>query len=146
MKKILVVLLALLLASCSHNGNSKKGGKSSPAANQSVQSHGAAIHAVYTPDQALGLIQQKKNLLIIDVRSPEELKEGRLQNSILIPIWNIMRGEYNLPKDRPILLVCAVGGRSYAAMQMLAHNGYPELYSLKGGLDEWKKEGLPVVY
>ncbi len=91
-------------------------------------------------------IQIHADLLIVDVRNPDELKQGKIENSVLVPFWNVKKGEHSLPKDRPILLVCAVGGRSYGAMQILARQGYRELYNLKGGMSAWKKAKLPVVY
>jgi rhodanese-related sulfurtransferase len=144
MKKMFVVLLAVLLISCSNSGSSTATKNSNGNQTKTVAS--APIHATYTPKQVLNLIQTKKDLLLIDVRSPQELKEGKLKNSVLIPFWNIMRGQYQIPHDRPIMLYCAVGGRSYGAMQILAKKGYPEVYNMKGGINEWKKEGLPVVY
>ena len=102
--------------------------------------------ASYPPAETMELIQQKQNLLIIDVRSPGELQEGKIENSILIPVTYIMTGNYTIPKNRPLLLYCATGGRSYAAMQILAHNGYTEIYNLQGGIAAWKQANLPIVY
>ena len=55
-------------------------------------------------------------------------------------------GAITLPKDKPLLLVCAVGGRSYAVAQVLQHQGYGELYNLNGGIAAWKEAGLPLQY
>ncbi|NOX26314.1 MAG: rhodanese-like domain-containing protein [Deltaproteobacteria bacterium] len=142
MRKVFVVFLAVLMISCSKGGNSTAT-KTPKAAATTVP---AAIHASYTPQQVVNLIKQKKNLLIVDVRSPKELRAGKLRNSIMVPFWDIIRGKYNIPHNRPVLLVCAVGGRSYAAMQILAKNGYSEVYNMKGGMNEWKREGRPVVH
>ncbi|HFQ81256.1 MAG TPA: rhodanese-like domain-containing protein [Desulfobacterales bacterium] len=145
MKKLCLVILALLLISCSKNGNNNAVSKTSSSSASTVAAK-VPFHKVLTPQQVMRLIGETPDLLIVDVRSPRELKEGKLQNSVLVPFWNIMRGDYNLPKNRTILLYCAVGGRSYAAMQIMARKGYPKLYNLKGGIAQWKKEGLPVVY
>jgi len=147
MKKLFIVFLAALLISCSNSGNSTaKKVENVGAAKKAVAADLKPVHATYTPHQVMNLIQKRKDLLLIDVRSPQELKEGKLSNSILIPFWDIMRGNYNIPHNRPIMLYCAVGGRSYGAMQILAKKGYSEVYNMKGGISEWKKEGLPVVY
>lgn len=106
----------------------------------------STYYATLSPAETMALIQQKKNLLIIDVRSPGELQEGKIENSILIPVTYIMTGNYTIPRDRPLLLYCAVGGRSYAAMQILARNGYIEIYNLQGGIAAWKQANLPLVY
>ncbi|MFW8602349.1 rhodanese-like domain-containing protein [Desulfobacterota bacterium M19] len=145
MKKICLVVLVVLLAACSKNSDNNAVSKSvsHPASSVTAQ---APFHKVLTPRQVMRLIGETPDLLIVDVRSPQELKEGKLQNSVLIPFWDIMRGNYNLPKNRTILLYCAIGGRSYAAMQIMARKGYSKLYNLKGGIAQWKKEGLPVIY
>ncbi len=62
-----------------------------------------------------------------------------------IPMGRILLRHAVLPKDKPILLVCAVGGRSYGVGRYLAKQGYPEVYNLRGGIVAWEKEGLPVV-
>lgn len=149
MKKLLFAFVALTLVSCSNNGDSTTQ-KTTAAPQTQVQQNAASqpkeIFASYTPAQAMSLIQQRKDLLIVDVRSPQELNQGKIQNSVLVPFWNVMKGEHSLPKDRPLLLVCAVGGRSYGAMQILARQGYKELYNLKGGMSAWVQEKMPVVY
>ncbi len=106
----------------------------------------SSSYATYSPLQIMKLIQQENKLLIIDVRSPGELHEGKIENSILIPVTDIMAGNYTIPKNRPLLLYCAIGGRSYAAMQILARNGYTEIYNLQGGIAAWKEANLPLVY
>ena len=106
----------------------------------------STVYTSYSPTQTLELIKQRKDLLIIDVRSPEELQEGKIKNSLLIPVVDIMTGNYKIPRGRPLLLYCATGGRSYAAMQILARNGYIEIYNLQGGVSAWKQANLPLVY
>lgn len=96
--------------------------------------------------QAREMLQSRSDIALIDVRSPQELREGKIEGSILIPFGNLMKGQHNLQKDRPIMLVCAVGGRSYYAGQVLARSGFSEVYNLSGGMSAWKKAGYPVKY
>ncbi len=97
-----------------------------------------------TPLEAKSLIESRKDLLLVDVRSPEEFQGGSLPGATLIPFWDFAKGRYDLPKDKPILLICAVGGRSLACGQMLAAKGYREVYNLKGGLDAWMEQRVPL--
>ena len=97
-----------------------------------------------TPLEAKRLIEIRKDLLLVDVRSPDEFRGGSLPGAHLIPFWDFTRGRYDLPKDKPILLICAVGGRSLACGQMLAAKGYREVYNLKGGLDAWVEQRVPL--
>lgn len=98
------------------------------------------------PAEALKPIEGRSDLLIVDVRSPQELKEGYIEGSVFVPFWEIAQGKANLPKDRPLLLVCAVGGRSYAIGQALARSGWNDIYNLSGGISAWKRSGYPLRY
>ena len=97
-----------------------------------------------TPDEAKRLIETRGDLLVVDVRSPEEFRTGSLPGARLIPFWDFAKGRFELPKDKPILLVCAVGGRSLACGQLLVSKGYREVYNLKGGLDAWVEQRVPL--
>lgn len=97
-----------------------------------------------TPLEAKSLIETRRDLLLVDVRSPEEFQGGTLPGATLIPFWDFAKGRYDLPRDKPILLICAVGGRSLACGQLLASQGYREVYNLKGGLDAWVEQGVPL--
>jgi rhodanese-related sulfurtransferase len=97
-----------------------------------------------TPLEAKKLIETRKDLLLVDVRSPEEFQGGSLPGARLIPFWDFTKGRYDLPQGKPILLICAVGGRSLACGQMLAAKGYREVYNLKGGLEAWAEQRVPL--
>ncbi len=146
MKNIFIVIFTIFLAACSNNA---KQNDTKPAANAdqaSVSPVQSTVFKSLPPAQAMDLIKQKQDLYIIDIRSPEELREGKIENSTLIPFMDIMKGNYTIPHDRPLLLICAVGGRSYAAMQILAQKGYREIYNLQGGIANWKQANLPLLY
>ena len=108
------------------------------------QANAAASFRTITPLEAKSLIETRKDLLLVDVRSPEEFQGGSLPGATLIPFWDFAKGRYDLPKDKPILLVCAVGGRSLACGQLLASKGYREVYNLKGGLEAWAEQRVPL--
>jgi rhodanese-related sulfurtransferase len=90
------------------------------------------------------MIETRQDLQLIDCRSPEEYQQGALPGSTLISFWEFTKGRYELPKDKPILLVCAVGGRSLAVGQLLSAKGFREVYNLKGGLDAWVEQRVPL--
>ena len=73
---------------------------------------------------------------LIDVRSRQEYREGHLNKSINIPLFDIERGNYNFSsKDLLIILYCQSGTRSIKALQILRRKGYSRVYQLNGGLD-----------
>jgi rhodanese-related sulfurtransferase len=49
-----------------------------------------------------------------------------------------------LPRDRPLLVMCASGGRSAAATAFLVRNGYEDVANVAGGIVDWERAGLPV--
>ena len=144
-----VIFIAVLFigAGCSNNDSQQAGNRNSAAAAQnSAVRAGQPVFESIPPQAARDLIKARQDLLIIDVRNPQELREGSIEGSHLVPFWNVVRGMVEIPEDRPILLVCAVGGRSYSAGQVLARKGYPEIFNLKGGISAWKRAGLPLKY
>jgi rhodanese-related sulfurtransferase len=110
----------------------------------STQANAEASFRTVTPLEAKALIESRNDLVLVDVRSPEEFQGGSLPGATLIPFWDFAKGRFELPKDKPILLVCAVGGRSLACGQILASKGYREVYNLKGGLDAWAEQRVPL--
>jgi len=83
---------------------------------------------------------------VIDVRNPDEYARGHLPGATLIPVNSVFQRREELPKDKKIIFVCAVGQRSALAAEMAAAAGLPaeQLYNLDGGTDAWRKAGHPV--
>jgi rhodanese-related sulfurtransferase len=73
---------------------------------------------------------------LLDVREPDEHEEFALTRSTLIPLGQLPRRLAELPKDRPIAVYCAVGGRSARATDFLRAHGYAAV-NLRGGLRAW---------
>jgi len=105
-----------------------------------------SLFKTVTPQEAKNLIESRKDMLLIDVRGQDELSEGYIEGSTLMPLWAIIKGTQRPPQDKPILLVCAVGGRSLALGQLMSKNGWNEIYNLKGGISAWKEAELPLKY
>lgn len=93
-------------------------------------------------EQAQKLIKEKKDLLILDVRRPNEFKESKIINSINIPVdeieWEL--DEIEEYKDKPILVYCKVGVRSSVACSILEEEGFSNLYNLRGGILDYTGE------
>jgi len=145
MKTLYAILFSFLLLFTGCSGNNDEQPAAAVPHTQATQSH-QPFQSI-SPEIAGDMIKNNKKLLIVDVRTPQELKEGRINGSVLIPFWSVLKGQHNLPHDRPILLVCAVGGRSYAAGQALVRQqGFNNIYNLSGGMAAWKQKGMPVNY
>jgi rhodanese-related sulfurtransferase len=105
----------------------------------------AAVTRNVTPQEALGLVGQRGDLFLLDVRTPGEYRQARLEGSRLIPIDQLVKRLAEVPKDRPVLVYCAVGSRSAQVVNYLARQGYPELYNLNGGIYAWAQKGYPIL-
>ncbi|MHB8708457.1 MAG: rhodanese-like domain-containing protein [Desulfuromonadales bacterium] len=97
------------------------------------------------PQGAFALLKQRQNIYLLDVRTPEEYQQFRLANAHLIPIDQVTRRLAELPRDRPILVYCAVGSRSSQVFNFLARRGYAEVYNLDGGIYAWAQRGYPIL-
>lgn len=85
--------------------------------------------------------------IVIDVRTPEEFKEGHLPNARNID-WlsdDFEASVKQLEKSTTLLVYCKSGGRSAAAAVKLRGLGYNPVYELEGGIEDWKIAKLPVV-
>jgi rhodanese-related sulfurtransferase len=85
-------------------------------------------------------------VVVIDVREPHEYQAGHLPDATLIPVNSVFARREELPKDKKIVFVCAVGQRSALAAEMAAAAGLPadHLYTLDGGTDAWRKAGEKI--
>ncbi|MBU6392207.1 MAG: rhodanese-like domain-containing protein [Planctomycetota bacterium] len=94
--------------------------------------------------QAKELIDNEKDVFILDVRTKEEYREFHIKGSHLIPIQELERNINKIPKDKKVIVHCASGNRSAQACETLKDKGLKELYNIEGGILKWQKEGYPV--
>jgi rhodanese-related sulfurtransferase len=84
---------------------------------------------------------------LLDVRSPEEYKTGHLEGAFQADWTNKEQFEetvQHLDKRKPVYVYCLAGSRSQAAASWLAERGFTKVVNMLGGINEWKKEGLPL--
>jgi hydroxyacylglutathione hydrolase len=83
--------------------------------------------------------------VVVDVRSPEERDQKRLDHSLGIPLNHLADRIDEIPRDRPILVHCAGGYRSSIAASLLSARGFEQVGEIAGGITAWEKAGLPIV-
>ena len=105
----------------------------------------AAVARNLSSQEAYAMVGQRGDLFLLDVRTPGEYQQARLDGARLIPIDQFAKRLAEVPKDRPVLVYCAVGSRSAQVVNYLARQGYPEIYNLSGGIYAWAQKGLPVL-
>jgi rhodanese-related sulfurtransferase len=82
--------------------------------------------------------------LLLDVRESDEYRTVRANGAVLMPMSEFQTRHAELPKDRPIYVICASGSRSAAATGFLLRNGWTDVQNVAGGTGEWERRGLPV--
>ena len=82
--------------------------------------------------------------LLVDVRESNEFAEVRAAGAVLSPLSTFAVRHAELPKDRPLLMICQSGARSGRATAFLIANGWPDVKNVVGGTLAWAQAGLPV--
>lgn len=82
---------------------------------------------------------EKEDIVILDVRSEEEFKTRRIESEkvIHIPILELRERLDEIPRDKEIVVVCAIGLRSFEASRILKHAGFEKVKILEGGMAFW---------
>jgi SulP family sulfate permease len=88
------------------------------------------------------LLRDTEAPLVVDVREPREFKQGHIPQAQLVPLSTLLSGTPDLPRDRPIVVVCRSGRRSARAAALLHGQGYDKLTILQGGMLAWENAGL----
>ncbi len=95
--------------------------------------------------EARTLLDTNKNVYLLDVRTPQEYSQGRLAGSVLIPIGEFERRIREVPKNKTIVVYCAVGSRSKPVAGFLAQQGYKDVYNMTDGIVGWYRNGFPIL-
>ena len=87
-----------------------------------------------TMEQFIEKMKTDKDLIVLDVRTPEEVTAGKIENAINIPIQVLEEriNELKPYKDKEIFVICRTQNRSAAAVSILNDKGYKAKYVLGG--------------
>ncbi|MBM3347079.1 MAG: rhodanese-like domain-containing protein [Betaproteobacteria bacterium] len=92
------------------------------------------------------LLMNQQDATLVDVREADEFAAGHIINARHIPLSQVesRAGEVKKNKSRPVIVYCATGTRSGAAVTALKKSGYEQVFNLAGGIAAWKQAGLPT--
>ena len=84
---------------------------------------------------------------LLDVREDDEWQQGHLDRAIFLPrgFLEVKADKALADRSQPIVVYCAGGVRSALAAKTLQDLGYTDVYSMRGGFNEWKNNGFPFV-
>jgi rhodanese-related sulfurtransferase len=125
----LVLALAVLVTACSSGSDTE------------------TIELV-SPEQAAQVIEDDPaGLVILDIRTPEEYDEARIDGAVNIDYYDTDFVDQldTLDKDRPYVMYCRSGNRSSDAITTMKDLGFSEVYEIDGGIVNWAESGYPIV-
>jgi adenylyltransferase/sulfurtransferase len=90
-----------------------------------------------TPVELKRRMDAGDEMLILDVREPNEYQINRIAGSTLIPLGELPRRYQEIDRDQEIVALCKMGARSAKAMDFLRSVGFTRVKNLRGGILEW---------
>jgi len=91
-----------------------------------------------TAQEVKEMLQKDKNVILLDVRTESEYRNGHIPKSVLLPVTEIERkAVQKFPdRDKTMIVYCQSGSRSTRAAKILTKLGYSKVYNL-GGISQW---------
>jgi len=84
------------------------------------------------------------NTLLLDVRTPDEYKDGHIPGAKNIPVQELDRRLNELDRQKNVIVYCRTGHRSTKAFHILKQNGFSAVRNFKGSWTEWTRLGYPI--
>jgi len=99
-----------------------------------------------SPQALASLLSEKPpKVFVLDVREPEERAVAAIQPSTHIPMDDVEGRLSEIPRDRPIVVYCHHGSRSFMIASLLEGEGFEDVANLTGGIDAWSERVDPKV-
>jgi len=100
-----------------------------------------------TADEVYKVIQEKNDVVLLDVRTVDEFSKGKIEESINIPVDEIENRIIDSIPDKlkTIYVYCLSGSRSDIAVSIMKQLGYKNAFSMTSGLLIWRSKKYPLV-
>ncbi len=82
---------------------------------------------------------------VIDVRDPERFEAGHIVDSTNIPLERLHKDDHLPKKSKTVIVVCDRGVASLRGVEVLRKAGFEQAWSLRGGIEGWTQDNLPLV-
>ena len=146
-----VAAMTILLVGCGGGAATTRsalpgGDPDKTAAQAEATEHPPGFSRDLSPAEFNGYLLSNPGAVVLDMRLPPEWNDdvGHIYGAIQIPVQELEGRIGELPDDRnrPILVYCRSGVRSTQAAQILVRHGYREVVNLRGGLQDYRREGF----
>ena len=94
-------------------------------------------------ERAQDLYDERQNLVVLDVRTPEEYNAGHIPGALNFDFRSPDFAQQidQLDRTKPYLVHCQSGGRSTRSLEVFKDQQFQSIYHLDGGIRAWKEEG-----
>jgi rhodanese-related sulfurtransferase len=106
----------------------------------------SGVRVVEPAEAAAVLDDAPADLVVLDIRTPEEFAGGHLPGAVNLDFYepDFRQQLAELDRDVPYILYCRSGNRSGQARQMMQELGFADVVDVAGGIVAWQQAGLPL--
>ena len=142
-----VLLTALLLAAGCSSGDTETSDAGTQSSSSPADAETAGIRLVSPAEGAALQADPPDDLVILDVRTPEEFSEGHLDGATMLDFYEADFADRvgELDPDVPYLLYCRSGNRSGQTTSIMSELGFTDVAEVDGGIVAWNAAGQQVV-
>jgi len=95
--------------------------------------------------QLKGMLDHNEDLLVLDTREQDEWASGHIEGALHIYVGHLEERLSDIPRDKPIAVICSVGHRAGLGASILLKAGYERVYNVLGSVRAWVAAGFPVT-
>ena len=95
--------------------------------------------------QLKSMLDRREELLVLDTRGQDEWDSGHIKDSLHIYVGHLQQRLAEVPKDKPVAVICNVGHRAGLGASILLRASYPRVYNVLGSVRAWIAAGFPVT-
>jgi len=146
-RSVLAVVLTAGISIAACGGSDTSSPVGSVDAPQAPTADAVGIRVVGAQQAAATIAAAPSDLVILDVRTPEEFAEGHIEGAVLLDFYREDFADElaSFDPDVPYVLYCRSGNRSSGARAIMSELGFRSVEDVDGGIVGWQQAGLPVV-
>jgi rhodanese-related sulfurtransferase len=85
-----------------------------------------------------------EDVILIDIREPDEFKQEYIEGSLNVPTQQVQQTDFSAENHKNVVFLCRSGNRTRTIESILSSTGFKEIFTLTGGIEQWKRCGLPT--
>ena len=109
-----------------------------PAASFATHPDIVEVSSRLTAEQLAGVVEERSDVQLIDLRDPAEMQDTGLPGARLVPLAALTESLDDLDRAAPVVVYCASGYRSSIAASVLVAAGFADVSDLRGGFAAWE--------